>query len=142
MTSWAILPVIDGFMALVAAPGMAKDAAGSLPSQFKPDTIYAGPLNQTPLSIDTGASDEITFRFRVAWSVSTKGEDGGKLRLRRVSAAQDAGALVVGQAVERNRTASGLWDWLQVASIQYDGFAQFDCRGAFIDLSGYRIVST
>lgn len=140
--SWALLPLIDGFMGMLTVPGMTKDAAGSIPQQFHPNTVYAGPLFQTPLPIDTGASDEARFQFRVVYSVIMTGEDGGKVRKRAVSDAQDAGVVIVALAVEANRVSANLWDWLQIDRIQYDGMAQFDCRGAYIDLSGYRVISS
>jgi hypothetical protein len=138
--TWALLPLVDGFMGMLTVPGMTKDTTGSIPQQFHPDTLYAGPVSQEPRPIDTGASDEIVFRFRLVYSVAMTGEDGGKVRKRPVSDAQDAGIVIVGLAVEANRTAANLWDWLQIDRVTYDGFAQFDCRGLYIELSGYRII--
>jgi hypothetical protein len=140
--TWALLPVIDGFMATVTAIGMTKDATGTLPAEYKPDTIYAGPVSQTQRLTSTSTEGEVWFNFRVAWSASNKGEDGGKLRLRTVSDAVDNGVVTISAAVLANPGHVGLWDWLQVSQVVHDAFGQFNCRGAYIDLTGYRVINT
>jgi hypothetical protein len=140
--SWALLPIVDAVSALVALPtGWTRDGAGALPQLYRPDTLYAAPLVQTITPIDTGGTDRLDFRLRLAPSASGAGEDGGRLRLRAVSDALEAFVLLAGAAVEGHRTGS-LWDWLAVDQVQYDPVASLDCRVLWIDLSGYRIVST
>jgi hypothetical protein len=138
--SWALLPIIDGFMGALTAPGMTKDATGSIPSRYAGNTVYAGPLNQTAVGAGTGELDEVTFRFRVVWSIAAVGEDGGLVRRRPVSDAVDAGVDLVATTVVANRSMADLWEQLRVDSVTHDAFGQFDCRGVYIDLTGWRIV--
>ena len=139
--SWALLSVVDAIAALVTPPaGFTLNAAGALPQEYWPDTIYAAPVSQSAAVVDTGSTDQANFRVRFAFSVSSSGEDGGKLRLRSVSDAEDAGVLLIAEAIRTNRQSSGLWDWLAVAQVTYDAVAQQDCRVAFVDVTGYRLV--
>jgi hypothetical protein len=138
--SWALLPIIDGFITAMPLFGMTWDRSGSIPAVLRPDTVYAGPLSQTAVGAGTGELDEVTFRFRVVWSVNTAGEDGGKLRLRSVSDAVDAGVAYIAGNLPNIRSMADLWDQLRVDSVTHDAFGQFDCRGVYIDLTGWRIV--
>jgi hypothetical protein len=138
--SWALLPIVDAVAALVSLPGgFTLDGAGALPQEYRPNTLYAAPGLQTAAVADTGGTDQVDFRIRLAYSVSSAGEDGGLLRLRSVSDAEEAGLLLIAAAVVAHRQGS-LWDWLKVEQAQPDAVAQIDCRVLFVDLSGYRLV--
>ena len=139
--SEAILPIVDAIAALPTLPsGMTLDGAGALPQEYQPDKLYAAPLFQRGNEVDTGQSDEAHFYVRLAVSVNAQGEDGGKLRLRAVSNAEEAGVLAILNAVLANRAKANLWEWLKVTSVAYNAVAQQDCRVAWVDVEGYRLV--
>jgi hypothetical protein len=139
--SEAILPIVDAIAALPPLPaGFTLDGAGALPQEYRPNTLYAAPLTQQGQTVDTGQGDQALFRVRLAYCVDGAGEDGGKRRLRAVSDAQDAGVVLIADAVRANRARADLWEWLQVDNVQYDAIAQHDCRAAWIDLSGWRYI--
>jgi len=138
----SLLPIVDAVGALITLPStMTLDTSGAAPPTYAPGILYLWPRSQQPRPEGDGSVDMTTFRIRAAWSVAGQGEGMGQTRLRSISDALDEGVRVISQAVRGNRT-SALWRSLEVEEITYDAVVTFDCRAAWVDITGWRFVNT
>lgn len=137
----SLLPIVDAIRGLITLPtAMEADTSGAAPVKYAPERLYIWPRTQQFIPEGDGSLDLGRFRIRVAWSRAGQGEGMGQVRLPAISTQLDEGVQTVVDMVRANRT-SATWESLVVDEVRYDAIVTFDVRAAWIDLSGYRLIT-
>jgi hypothetical protein len=143
MSSYTLQPVVAAGAALVVLPsGVALDPnLGVQPIVWQAvDMLYGWPLTQDLIGIDTGGGNRADFTIRFAFCRLNQGEAARRQRQGAISTLIDAGVDAIVHAFVTNRTSAS-WDWVHPGHIEYDAVQAHDVRGAYVDVTGYRILN-
>lgn len=130
-----ILRIADAIAALVEPDPTLRDDTREHPSTYDVDVLYLWPVSEGFTPVDTGQTDEESFRLALAWCVSKRVDAEGR---------RDVSDLIVehrenlGAVVKANRAYPDLYEWLQIDGVDYEGLLGLDMRGYVATLSGYR----
>lgn len=140
-----MLDVIDALRALLepSPSTVTKDDTLERPFDWKANTLYLYPVLDMHVDPESGVPPSVreNFTLEAVYVADSLGEESRKERNRAVSVALDAKAHAYADILAQNSTRAGStrpWDYIRVASVDWDRLRQLDVRGVAVRITGWR----